>query len=165
MLEKILFYMIFILISGLYIYLFLSKDIFRSIISMFLIFLSTAVIYFLMGIKFLGIFQLIIYTGAIMVLFIVAMNTIINHKNETKTTLIENILIISGALLSILTTLFLFYKLGSMPQNQIRWKADFFELSNVLFEKYFIQIEIISFILFVAVVIVYSIIRSEKNEL
>jgi NADH-quinone oxidoreductase subunit J len=165
MIEKIIFYLSVLIIFGGYIYLFFAKEIFNSILAMFIIFIFTGVIYFLMGIKFLGIFQIIIYAGAIMVLFIVAMNSIIHHKINANKSIFLNLFITFVAIIFGFLSALLLYKTLPLINIPFKSKPTFFELSKAIFEKYFLQIEIISFILLVAVVIVYSMLRSDENEL
>lgn len=165
MIERIFFYFIsFVMISST-VYILFSKRIFNSLIAMFIIFLSTAAIYFMLGINFLGIFQLIIYTGAIMVLFITAMNTLVDFKNIAR----KNILSIFFSILVVLSFIILS---GSLFKNILKdfppfsnEKIAFEVIAKELFNNYPLQIEVISLILFVAVIISYSLLRGDRDEL
>jgi len=135
---------------------------------MFIIFLSTGILYFIMGLKFLGIFQIIIYTGAIMVLFIVAMNTIPVSKDENIKNKKNIFNMIFPPLIGLSFIFFLYFlikkRFTNIPYSNIPY-ISFSDISKTLFNDYYIQIEIISLMLFVAIVIVYSLIREEKDEL
>ncbi len=114
MIEKIIFYILAIVSVSSTIYLFFSKDLFKSFIAMFIIFITTAFIYFHMGLIFLGVFQLIIYAGAIMVLFIVAMNLLPEVEKEVK---FNKPSVFSGFLFSTLFLILLGFSLYKILNN------------------------------------------------
>ncbi|HOJ85754.1 MAG TPA: NADH-quinone oxidoreductase subunit J [Elusimicrobiales bacterium] len=165
MIEKLIFYFVSLIAVSSTVYVIFSKDMFKSFIAVFLVFLSTAVIYFLMGFAFLGVFQLIIYAGAIMVLFITAMNSIPETKKSYKT---KHISILFSLFISVLFV-FLSWKAFKKTIYSLNFSypqsVSFMEVSKKLFNDYPIQIEVVSLILFVAAVIVYSFLKGEENEL
>ncbi|MEF3280350.1 MAG: NADH-quinone oxidoreductase subunit J [Elusimicrobiota bacterium] len=165
MIEKVLFYIIALISIISTIYIFFSKDLFKNLIAVFLIFFTTGLIYFHMGIVFLGVFQIIIYAGAIMILFVVAMNVISEDKTTIKFNKPSIITGILSSVIFIILSGLLLYKIFSGLHFDYSKKISFMEVSKKLFEVFPVQIEIISLILFVAIVIVYSLLRSSDNEL
>lgn len=148
-LSLILFITFFILIS---------KNINMILIMSFSIFALTSAIFALMGIKFLAIIYLIIYIGAIAVVFIVAIKTTQQQKNNffkfKKIPLIFLSLIFSFILFSLIiktenTTDF---------YNYIDYKS----FTDLLFNKNFVIIEIISLILVASIVGAINFLKKES---
>lgn len=83
--EGILFYSIscIALVSALY--MVVSKNPLYSILSLIVTFFSIAALYILLNAQFLGIVQIIVYAGAIMVLFLyILMMLNLSEKNESS---------------------------------------------------------------------------------
>lgn len=165
MLEKILFYLFSLIMISSTFYIIFSKDIFRNFIAAFLIFLSTAALYFLMNLKFIGIFQIIIYTGAIMILFIVAMNTIGSKAFFDLKKQNSNFLYVFLSLLFVLIFGFVVYYFLRFDFLLKKSEFSFYELATNIFSRYPIQLELISLMITIAMVIVYSFIKEEKDEI
>ncbi|QCX52640.1 NADH-quinone oxidoreductase subunit J [Elizabethkingia sp. JS20170427COW] len=83
--EQIIFYLIALLALGSAVYMVFARNPLYSILSLIITFFSIAGMYVLLNAQFLGIVQVIVYTGAIMVLFLyILMMLNLNAKDEPK---------------------------------------------------------------------------------
>lgn len=164
---ELIFYLLAILMILSTVYLIFSSDIFKSFMAMFLVFFLTAIVYFIMGLKVIGTFQLIIYTGAIMVLFVVAMNSLAPVKDiQKKICSIKNfiytffVLVFGYMIYKVFDISYIYLSEGN---KSLSYTDSISLLGKKMFSEYFLQIEVISLILFVAIVVAYNYLREEKN--
>ncbi len=83
--EQFLFFFIALVAVASAVYFVFAKNPLYAILSLIVTFFSIAALYVLLNAQFLGIVQIIVYTGAIMVLFLyVLMMLNLNAKDESK---------------------------------------------------------------------------------
>lgn len=166
MIEMISFYGVAFLILLAMLYIIISRDIFRSILSMLVVFLLTGVMYFIMDMPFLGVFQIIIYTGAMMILFVTAINVIgkVNDKKD-KFPYINIIAVLSVCGFFAIFALALCSLVAYSPLEFTRQIVSFKDVAIAFFTTYSFQLILSSLLLFVAVVVVYNFLRSDDNEI
>ena len=83
--EQFLFFFIAFVAVASAVYFVIAKNPLYAILSLIVTFFSIAALYVLLNAQFLGIVQIIVYAGAIMVLFLyVLMMLNLNAKNESK---------------------------------------------------------------------------------
>ncbi len=101
--EQILFFIVAFCAVASAIYFVFAKNPLYSILSLIITMFSIAGLYILLNAQFLGIVQIIVYAGAIMVLFLyILMMLNLNKEDESKkSNLLKFIGIISGGLLMI----------------------------------------------------------------
>lgn len=163
MFEKIIFYFISTIMILSTIYMIFEKNLFKNLFAMFIVFTSTAVLYFLMNLTLIGIFQLLIYSGAIIVLFIITMNIIISKKENNISA--RNILYMFFSIVFIIITGSFIYKIFDKNISFEKPNILTEEFVNKLFADYILQLELLSLILTVAVVIPYLILKGDESEI
>lgn len=85
--EQFLFFFIALVAVASAVYFVFARNPLYAILSLVVTFFSIAALYVLLNAQFLGIVQIIVYTGAIMVLFLyVLMMLNLNAKDESKKT-------------------------------------------------------------------------------
>ena len=101
--DQILFYLFSALALGSASYFVFAKNPLYSILSLIVTFFTIAALYILLNAQFLGIIQIIVYAGAIMVLFLyVLMMLNLNKEDESKKNTINKFVgIIAAGLLFI----------------------------------------------------------------
>ncbi|GAB4028554.1 MAG: NADH-quinone oxidoreductase subunit J [Elusimicrobiota bacterium] len=155
MLRDIFFYIFSAIAIFSSLYILFARNPVRAAFSMFLVFFSTGVIYLLMGLTFLGAVQIIIYAGAIMALFVVALPAM-SKAGETPSKKIS----FKGlaGLLSAALFLSLLFPLAFMQTGHFILPHSFNlkDFASSLFSKYWMQLEIISLLLFVAIAAAYT---------
>lgn len=83
--EQFLFFFIALVAVASAVYFVFARNPLYAILSLIVTFFSIAALYVLLNAQFLGIVQIIVYTGAIMVLFLyVLMMLNLNAKDESK---------------------------------------------------------------------------------
>lgn len=147
----------FILILHLLV-IFLS-NINNIIFLVFSIFVLTSAVFALMGLKFLAILYLIIYAGAIIILFIIAVKTI--NINE-KIKLLKSSKLPSIILSSFLGGVLLYLLFKTTKPIGIYYAVSYITLTDMMFNKNLIVIEIISLMLIAAIVGVINFLKKEQ---
>ncbi len=142
----------------------LAKNPVHSVIYLIVTFFCISGHYFMLNAQFLGIVNIIVYAGAIMVLFLfVIMFLNLNHETEPKTPILAKIAgaICGGMLLLLVVAIFndtqLIY--AQNPNNQIGLIKN---LGLVLFKDYLFPFEIVS-ILFLAAM-VGAVLLAKKDD-
>ncbi|MCX7698983.1 MAG: NADH-quinone oxidoreductase subunit J [Candidatus Goldbacteria bacterium] len=137
-----------------------SKNIITIVAYTFLIFLFSATIFALMGFKFLAILYLITYTGAIIILFLISIKIIqptVYKQKLSKRFLPFLISIIFSALIFII---FKHIKLNDIiTQNN---NINYLTLTDIIFNKNFILVEIISLMLIAAIIGTVNYLKKEN---
>jgi NADH-quinone oxidoreductase subunit J len=130
------------------------RNLMHAIVYLVLSFFGTALLFYLLGAPFLAVLEVIIYAGAIMVLFLFIVMMLESKKPEKslgqylRQWLPAALL---GALcLAAAFVLIVFKSGGALPLTLKT--ASPLEFGRFLFQKYWFSVEIVSFLLFVALV-------------
>ncbi|MHB1022971.1 MAG: NADH-quinone oxidoreductase subunit J family protein [Acidobacteriaceae bacterium] len=138
--------------------LLLQRHPINSALSLIVVMTSLAVLYLLLGAEFLAAAQVIVYSGAIMVLFVFVI-MLLNAGEEERTTGSKAAYIVgipgAAVLVSVLSFIFLSQKsqlgqiaLGGMLNNT---SSNITEISRVLFTKLLLPFEVTSILILVAI--------------
>ncbi len=122
-------------------------------LSLVVSFFSLAVMYVLLEAPFLAALQVIIYAGAIMVLFLfVIMLLNLQHRHEPSTRPVQQFLGYTGAAAFLITLLYYIgkYAVYSMPAGPFH--ADARSIGLALFQAYVFPFEMVSILLLAAIV-------------
>lgn len=142
-----------------------SKNPMYSLIFLIASFLSTSGVFFSLGAFFAAALEVIIYAGAIMVLFVFVI-MMFNFKNSTSCSIAFNlpfvklIMIIIFFMISFCGLFFLLYNLNS--QYIFNVVINTREIGIKLFQDYVLIIELISMLLLTALVVACHIGREKK---
>lgn len=163
MIREILFYFFSAITILASLYLVFSKNPVKAAFSMFIVFLFTGLIYFVIGLHFIGAIQIIIYVGAIMSLFVVALPAMsyVSDENKQKGEIIKNLFAYISAFLVLVAIIPIAFSLNRIIQFLNFNIKDF---AIILFSQYWLQIEIVSMLLLVAVVAAYMFLSIRKKE-
>lgn len=143
------------------------KNLSRAVIFLVLFFLGAAGLYFLLQAKFLALLQVMIYAGAVTVLFaFVIMLTPGLPGMDYKQTLNQG----AGLIVAVLFVIVMFIAFYQMPgAGHIQWTGDGYDLADVgstLLGVYLLPFELVSVVLLVALVgaVVYTIRGKERGD-
>jgi NADH-quinone oxidoreductase subunit J len=129
------------------------RNVMHAIIYLVLSFFGTAMLFFLLGAPFLAALEVIIYAGAIMVLFLfIIMMLEIRPAEQPLGSYLRQWLpaAVLGALSLAALVLIIFESGGDLPLPLAA--ASPLEFGRFLFQKYWFSVEIVSFLLLVALV-------------
>jgi len=155
--QEVLFYIFALLAVTGALSVILQKKTMYAAISLVVTFMAVSLIYFLLGAQFIGLLQLIIYAGAIMVLFLIVILLLdpfseIFLRNQSIAWVGLAVLFGAG-LFGILYTAF-----GQTPAESVPPPAPPGELAGhtqslaeVLFKQYLLPFEVISILILVAI--------------
>jgi NADH-quinone oxidoreductase subunit J len=130
------------------------RNVMHAIVCLALSFIATALLFSLLGAPFLAVLEVVIYAGAIMVLFLfIVMMLEIKAEEKTLGPLLRQwlpALVLSGACVIIMVVFLLLAAGGPGPLPLVT--ASPLAFGRFLFQKYWLGVEIASFLLFVALV-------------
>ncbi len=159
--ELFLFILFGLLAVGGALNLLLQRHPINSALSLVVVMMSLAVLYFSLGAEFLAAAQVIVYSGAIMVLFVfVIMLLNAGEEDRSKASKSSRIASIAGfpgaaAILCLLTFVFLSYRkqLGTTQLGGYLSDAanNIVEISHVLFTSLLLPFEVTSILILVAI--------------
>ncbi len=148
-----------------------SKNPIHSCLFLVLTMFSISANYFLLNAQFLGIVQLIVYAGAIMVLFLFTLMMLnLNVDSEPKSTLLKKIIgVFSGGTLLLVLTVFL-VKSNNPTENTLLIPSQnqtglIKNLGNVLLTNYVFPFEVISILIITALVGTVVLATKDKKEI
>jgi len=138
----------------------------NSALSLVVVMTSLAVLYLLLGAEFLAAAQVIVYAGAIMVLFTFVV-MLLNAGREERTMGSRSARVIGfpavAALLAMLATVILHTQgLGSATLSQDITSTD--DLSRVLFHELLLPFEVTSVLILIAILGAVALARSDDGE-
>ena len=163
MIKDILFYFLSLIAIIASVYIIFQKDPIKSAIAMFTVFFATALIYMLLGLYFIGAIQLIIYSGSIIVIFVIAMNSMsISKKFDFNILNFKNIFIFITVAIFLTALSYFFIELYKWNAENI---FDMKTFAGILFSNYLLHFELISLLLLVSVVIAYLFAKRGIDEL
>ncbi len=153
--EQILFYFVSAIALGSAAYFVFARNPMYSILSLIVTFFSIAALYVLLNAQFLGIIQIIVYAGAIMVLFLyVLMMLNLNKEDESRKKDVNKIVgFFAGGILFIgMLSAYRGFKTGAVAGN-----VDFSvgltkNLGKLLFNEYVLPFELASILILAGIV-------------
>ncbi len=139
-----------------------AKNVIRGGVSLLGSFVSLAAVYFSAGAEFVGIVQVIVYGGAIIVLYLFALMTI-EPKNLKQERLKAGSVAVGGLLALLLLILMVYW--GSSIEGEIKPAiSGAKELAAPLFFKFLLPFEAVSILLLIATVGAVAIGRRENGS-
>ncbi len=153
--DQILFYLFSALALGSASYFVFAKNPLYSILSLIITFFTIAALYILLNAQFLGIIQIIVYAGAIMVLFLyVLMMLNLNKEDESKKNTINKFVgILTAGLLFIgMLGAYKGFKTGGIAQNVDASVGLTKNLGYLLFHDYVLPFELASILILAGIV-------------
>ena len=153
--DQILFYLFSALALGSASYFVFAKNPLYSLLSLIITFFTIAALYILLNAQFLGIIQIIVYAGAIMVLFLyVLMMLNLNKEDESKKNTINKFVgILTAGLLFIgMLGAYKGFKTGGIAQNVDASVGLTKNLGKLLFNEYVLPFELASILILAGIV-------------
>src|SRR5262245_9153077 len=153
--ENIIFFLFAALALGSAIVVVVHRSPVYSTLSLVLTLFSTAVLFVLLGAPFLGALQILVYAGAIVVLFLFVIMLLNLQKQESGRTAKSAQLWMSllGAVVFAGMVMLLVWQAGSQPLNPLtEEQVSLKNLATALFSDYLLPFEIVGLLLLVAVV-------------
>jgi NADH-quinone oxidoreductase subunit J len=153
-LYAIIFYLLGVIIVAFTLLAITRRNIMHAIVYLAGSFIATALLFYLLGAPFLAILEVVIYAGAIMVLFLfIVMMLEIKRDELTLWPFLRRWLPALAMAGIAFIVLFVFLLLGSGSRELLPLvTASPLTFGRFIFEKYWLGVEIASFLLFVAVV-------------
>jgi NADH-quinone oxidoreductase subunit J len=141
------------------------RDPFHAVVYLIISFLGTALLFYLLGAPLLAVFEVIIYAGAIMVLFLFIIMTLGRDEPPRGEGLLRlwGVPLVLG-LVSLTAAGFLIF---APPGSGVPLEAAMaspLEFGRVLFSRYWLAIEVVSLLLFVALVGALYLARRETPD-
>jgi len=133
-----------------------SRSLVHAVVYLVVSFLGTAMLFYLLGAPMLAAFEVIIYAGAIMVLFLMVVMLMADEKQEGASALLDNLFFLAGVggLALVLVLLFFMVSPDTLVPLQLAAVTPR-EFGRIIFSRYWLAVEIVSFLLFVALVGAY----------
>ncbi len=139
-----------------------------SVLSLVLTFFLLSFHYFLLNAQFLAVVNMIVYAGAIMVLFlfVVMFLNLRNYEEETKNTFTKiGAFIVGFAILGAIIASIRRLQYPMPPSDQFNVKTGYVEtLGEMLFRDYLLPFELVTVLFFIAMVGAIIIGKREKGE-
>lgn len=155
--ENLLFYIAAILAVASAGSVILQRKVIYSVLSLIVTLLSVAWMYAMLNAPFLAVVQVILYAGAIMVLFLFVVMMLKYEKVEQQR-FRPGLLWVAGLLVAVFFLMELIFPLkmeGGLPAGEVTLPKDFGSikaLGSVLYTQYIVPIELVGILLVVAVV-------------
>ncbi len=149
------FYLVGIIILGASVLAVTRRNTVHAVICLIVSFLGTAVLFYLLGAPFLAALEVIIYAGAIMVLFLFVIMTLRMETSAEQGTSVGRWG--PGVLLGILFLLLIVFMVIRDPAGRVILEMSLAEpatFGRFVFQNYWLAVEIISLLLLVALVAV-----------
>lgn len=131
--------------------------------------LAVAMIFFMMGANFAGIMEIVVYVGAIMVLFVfvVMMLNLGSHTVEQETQWLKPSIWIGPGILSLVLFVELAYALSHIPADAVIAASTSIATRDVgiaLYGPYLMMVELASMLLLAALVTAYHLGRDDHDK-
>jgi NADH-quinone oxidoreductase subunit J len=163
-LYSILFYLLAALILAATAMTITSRSLVHGVVSLVVSFLGTAMLFYLLGAPMLAALEVIIYAGAIMVLFLIVVMLMADEKQEGASVLLNHIFFLVGICGLSFSLVMLFLMVN--PDRLVPLKIAAVmprEFGRFVFVRYWLAVEIVSFLLFVALVGAYYLGRDREE--
>jgi NADH-quinone oxidoreductase subunit J len=142
----------------------ISRSLVHAVVYLVISFLGTAMLFYLLGAPILAALEVIIYAGAIMVLFLMVVMLMADEKQEGASALRHNLffLLTVGGLGFALVLIFIMFNPDRLVTLQLAVVMPR-EFGHFVFSRYWLAVEIVSFLLFVALVGAYYLGRDREQ--
>lgn len=156
--TTVLFYLCSALLLGSALFVVLNRNPVYSVVGLVFAFMNLALLYFLLEAYFIGILQILVYAGAIMVLFLFVVMLLNVQPDEPRPSLIHPDRWWFGLLAGVFIILFLLLIgqaariLMTPPEDGTAQMGDVSVIGETLFSRYLLPFEIASLLLTVALV-------------
>jgi NADH-quinone oxidoreductase subunit J len=156
--TALLFYLCSALLLGSALFVVLNRNAVYSVVGLVFAFMNLAVLYFLLEAYFIGILQILVYAGAIMVLFLFVVMLLNVQPDKPRPALIHPDRWWFGLLAGIFIILFLLLLgqaariLMTAPAGDVVQVGDVNMIGETLFSRYLLPFEIASLLLTVALI-------------
>jgi NADH-quinone oxidoreductase subunit J len=152
-LEATIFYILAVVTVIATLFAITERHTVHAIVYLVTSFFALAVIFYLLGAPLVAVFEVIIYAGAIMVLFLfVIMMLDLGHPEKVRGPALRDwwpALLLGGVILASTTALVL---VRASATTGLAFPADIHSFSRVLFQKYGVAVEVVSMQLLFALV-------------
>ena len=141
-----------------------SRSLVHGVVSLVVSFLGTAMLFYLLGAPMLAALEVIIYAGAIMVLFLIVVMLMADEKQEGASVLLNHIFFLVGICGLSFSLVMLFLMVN--PDRFVPLKIAAVmprEFGRFVFVHYWLAVEIVSFLMFVALVGAYYLGRDREE--
>jgi len=144
------------------------RDPVKSTLSLVVTLFSTGVLFLLLGAPFVGVLQVLVYTGAIVVLFLFVV-MLLNLQREARSEgggRLQRVFAIAGALAFLATSGVAIWRsaagtaVGALQQDFVSLTA----FATELFDRFLLPFEIIGLLLLVAVIAAYVLARRPEGS-
>ncbi|MGC8867550.1 MAG: NADH-quinone oxidoreductase subunit J [Elusimicrobiales bacterium] len=159
--SEFLINIILLIITLIYILICFTKNISSFIFLVFLIFILTSATLFIMGLKFVSVLYLIIYAGAVIILFIISTKSI--EISQNIKTSFKNIPLLVSSIVFITVLAMMILKTKTFQDTVLSYYR--FSIVDIMFNKNFIAVEILSLILIAAIAGIISFLKEKKDEI
>jgi len=156
--TTVLFYIFAVLLLGASLFVVLNRNPLYSVVGLVFAFMNLAAMYFLLEAYFIGILQILVYAGAIMVLFLFVVMLLNVQPDEPRPGLIHPARWWFGLLALVFIGLFLLLvgqgtrMLLTASAGEIGQMGDVSSIGETLFTRYLLPFEIASLLLTVALI-------------
>ncbi|MCX5894674.1 MAG: NADH-quinone oxidoreductase subunit J [Proteobacteria bacterium] len=155
--EQVLFWICGVVSIVFAVMMILKRNPVHSALCLIVVFLCLAVSYLLLGAEFLAAVQVIVYAGAIMVLFLFVIMLLnlddeVHSLGKPRTALITGSIIGSGLILLFLLTGGVFKALSGMRGAEKAAAGNTQAVAELLFTKYLLPFEVTSILLLAAII-------------
>jgi NADH-quinone oxidoreductase subunit J len=148
-----------LMITGLSVLVITRRNPVHAVLWMLVLFVHIAVLYLFLNAEFLAAIQIIIYAGAILVLFLFVIMLLDIREAETERRFLglwpAGVLIVAGLMLLsifVLRRIDVFARAGQYSIERIQSEGNIMTIGRVLYTKYLLPFEIASLILLVAII-------------
>ncbi len=166
-LSALIFYLLALVILAATALAVTRRNLMHAIVYLVISFFATALLFFLLGAPFLGVMEVIIYAGAIMVLFlfIVMMLEIKPLEGQTPAAYLRQWLpgLVLGGLSLAVAILLILLAFGNIMDLKMAMASPL-AFGQFLFQKYWFAVEVASYLLFVALVGALYLGRRERTS-
>ena len=163
-LYGVIFYVLAILTLVSTIMAITRRHVVHAIIYLILSFFSTALLFYLLGAPFLAILEVIIYAGAIMVLFLFVVMTVKDESNEGGKEFYRWLPAVVLSLISFSVGAVLIFEIPGSQEGLKAGMATPAAFGQYLFKTYWFPVEIASFLLLIGLVGALYLGRQESKE-
>jgi NADH-quinone oxidoreductase subunit J len=159
-----LFYLLALLILAATALTITSRSLVHAVVYLVISFLGTAMLFYLLGAPMLAALEVIIYAGAIMVLFLIVVMLMPDERQEGASALLNNLFFLIGVGGLAFALVLLFFTVNPVRLVPLEFAAVMpREFGLYIFNRYWLAVEIISFLLFVALVGAYYLGRDQQE--